>query len=164
VVQYAAEDRFKAHSHRAGYRRLAEIIMSNVVDIPFSALFSPLLKAGVAYIVASTYGRKRVQLSEVVEVLQKIWLLLMQTFMWTCSVYLIFASAFATLLWFASWAGKASNVFGTASLLVATMVGMALALGLAYAKDFTENQLLCRALIFSEGGRRWRCCYSWSPM
>lgn len=146
VVQYAAEDRFKAHSHRAGYRRLAEIIMSNVVDIPFSALFSPLLKAGVAYIVASTYGRKRVQLSEVVEVLQKIWLLLMQTFMWTCSVYLIFASAFATLLWFASWAGKASNVFGTASLLVATMVGMALALGLAYANVMCNLAYVVTAL------------------
>lgn len=146
TVQYAAEDRFKQHSHQAGYRRLAEIIMSNVVDIPFSALFSPLLKAGVAYVVACTYGRKRVLLSEVIDVLQKIWLLLMQTFMWTCSVYLIFASAFATLLWFASWAGKASNVFGTASLVAATMVGLALALGLAHANVMCNLAYVVTAL------------------
>ena len=146
VVQYAAEDRFKQHSHRAGYRRLAEIIMSNVVDIPFSALFSPLLKAGVAYVVASTYGRKRITLSDVVGVLQKIWLLLMQTFMWTCSLYLIFASAFAILLWFASWAGKASNVFGTTSILAATLVGLALALGLAYTNVMCNLSYVVTAL------------------
>lgn len=146
AVEFAAALRFKQHSHRAGYRRLAEIIMSNVVDIPFSALFSPLLKAGVAYVVASTYGRRRIELSDIVDILQKIWLLLMQTFMWTCSVYLTFASAFAALLWFASRADKASNLFGTVSLLAVTVVGLALAAGLAYTNVMCNLAYVVTAL------------------
>jgi len=143
AVEFSAAQRFKQHSHRAGYRRLAEIIMSNVVDIPFSALFSPLLKAGVAYIVAATYGRRRLELAEIVDILQKIWLLLMQTFMWTCSVYLSFATAFAVLLWFAS---KASTLFGSFSLLAATIVGLALAAGLAYANVMCNLAYVVSAL------------------
>lgn len=146
AVELAAAQRFKQHSHRAGYRRLAEIIMSNVVDIPFSALFSPLLKAGVAYVVAATYGRRRLELQEIVDILQRIWLILMQTFMWTCSVYLTFASAFATLLWFASRADKASNLFGTVSLLAAFILGLALALGLAYASVICNLAYVVSAL------------------
>ncbi|XP_024391753.1 uncharacterized protein [Physcomitrium patens] len=131
MVQLAAEQRFKQQSHHSGYRRLAESMMSNLVDIPFSALFSPLLKAGVAYVVASTYTRKRVKLAEILETLQKVWLLLVQTFLWTCSVYITFASAFVTLLWLASRIGEASTMCNNFSLLAAALVGLALAAGLA---------------------------------
>lgn len=143
AVELAAAQRFKQHSHRAGYRRLAEIIMSNVVDIPFSALFSPLLKAGVAFIVAATYGRRRLEIPDIVEVLQKMWLLLMQTFLWTCSVYLTFASAFVALLWFSS---KTSNLFGGFSLLAAAVVGLLLALGLAYSNVMCNLAYVVTAL------------------
>ncbi|XP_024383153.1 uncharacterized protein [Physcomitrium patens] len=148
TVQFAAEQRFKQHSHRAGYRRLAEILMSNMVDIPFSALFSPLLKAGVAYVVAATYSRKRLELEEVVDVLQRIWLLLMQTFMWTCAVFLAFAAAFASLLWFASHTG---SIFGMTTFIVATMVGLVLAAGLAYANVMCNLAYVVTALEGSHG-------------
>ncbi|XP_024372652.1 uncharacterized protein [Physcomitrium patens] len=132
LMQLAAEQRFGQKSHRTGYRRLAEIVMSNVVDIPLSALFSPLLKAGVAYVVASTYIRKRVTLTEVLEIMQKIGVLLVQTFLWTCSVYLTFSSMFAALLWLASRISKASTIFTNASLLAVVFVGLTLVVGLAF--------------------------------
>lgn len=123
-LQWAAEQQL----HQAGYRRLAEIIISSVVDIPFSALFSPLLKASVGYVVAATYARKKLEFAEVLDVLHKSWLLLMQTFAWTCSVYFVFASAFAALLLFASKIDTTST-----SLFVAAVVGLALAAGMALA-------------------------------
>ena len=131
TVQSEAERRFHGQS---GHRRLAEIVMSNVVDIPFSALFSPLLKAGVAYVVATTYGRKKLRLADVFDNLQKTWSLLLQTFLCTFSVYLTFAFAFATVLWFASKINNDSiTFFGTIGLLIATLSGLALAMGLAFA-------------------------------
>lgn len=126
LVQLAAQRRFQSPPHQTGYRKLAEAVMANVIDIPFSALFSPLLKAGVAYVVATTYGRKKLKLADVFDNLQKTWLLLLQTFMWTFSVYLIFALTFATVLRFASSAGSVA-------LLLATLAGLALAAGLAFA-------------------------------
>ena len=145
-VQLVAEQRVHYHSQRAGYRRLAEIIMSNVVDIPFSALFSPLLKAGVAHIVASTYGRRKPKLSDISETLQKIWVRLMQTFAWSCSVYLSFATAFVILLWYASSTGKSSSLVITLGLVGALLVGLALATGFAYTNVMCNLAYVVSAL------------------
>ncbi|KAG0580910.1 hypothetical protein KC19_4G209900 [Ceratodon purpureus] len=131
-VQSSADQRFP--SHQTGYRKLAEAVMATVVDIPLSALFSPLLKAGVAYVVATNYGRKKLKLADVFDNLQKTWSLLLHTFMWTSSVYLTFAITFTTTLWFASRAGSASSTFfSNLALLIATLTILALAAALAFA-------------------------------
>ena len=133
AVQSAVEEKIVHHIHRIGYRRVAEIILSNMVDIPFSALFSPLLRAGVAYIVASTYEGKRPVFSALVAMLHKVWLLLLQTFAWSCLVYLGLAAGLSALLWFALSVGKSSDMILLSGLVAAAFIGATVAIGFAYA-------------------------------
>ncbi|CAM6019660.1 unnamed protein product [Sphagnum balticum] len=108
-------------ANRIALRRVTEILISNIVDIPFTAVFSPLLKAGVAYIVACSYGGKKPTVMEIWRLLQKLWLRLMQTFALSCSIFLAFAAAFAALLMYASRSGNTT----TSSSFIVIVAGIA---------------------------------------
>lgn len=73
----------------------------------------------------------------------------MLTFMWTCLVYLSFATAFASLLWLAS---HTESLFGATIFVVATRVGLILAAGMAYASLMCNLAYVVTAL---EGSHGW---------
>lgn len=129
-LQLKAQAQFGRQLHAASSRRLAETVMSSVMDVPFSAIFSPLLKASVGSVVASTYARKKLKFSEtsILKALRKHTLAIVQTFLWTSAVYFAFASAFTALLGFAN-----GSEIDTVGLVVVSVVGVALAAGMAVA-------------------------------
>jgi hypothetical protein len=155
-------------ANRIALRRVAEILISNIVDIPFTAVFSPLLKAGVAYIVACSYGGKKPTAMEIWRLLQKLWLRLMQTFALSCSIFLAFAAAFAALLMYASRSGNTTTsssfiviVAGTAASAIAAIslcVGfafMSVLCSLAYVVTVLEGlhggEALVKSLYYLRG-------------
>jgi hypothetical protein len=128
-------------ANRIALRRVTEILISNIVDIPFTAVFSPLLKAGVAYIVASSYGGKKPTVMEIWRLLQKLWLRLMQTFALSCSIFLAFAAAFAALLMYASRSGNTT----TSSSFIIIMAGIAASAiaAISLCAGFAFMSILC---------------------
>jgi hypothetical protein len=123
-------------ANRIALRRVTEILISNIVDIPFTAVFSPLLKAGVAYIVACSYGGKKPTVMEIWRLLQKLWLRLMQTFALSCSIFLAFAAAFAALLMYASRSGNTT----TSSSFIVIVAGIA---AISLCAGFAFMSVLC---------------------
>lgn len=134
-LQLAAQARL----HPAGYRRLAEIVTSSIINVPFSALLSPLLKASVSYVVAATYARKKLKWGEIFKSLHKNALVLVQTLLWTCAMSFAFASAIAVLI------GCASG------LVVASVVAVAIAAGMAFASVVSNLAYVVSMLEGSSG-------------
>lgn len=149
-LQLKAQAQFGRQLHAASSRRLAETVMSSVMDVPFSALFSPLLKASVGSVVASTYARKKLKFSEssILKALRKHALAIVQTFLWTCAVYFAFATAFTALLGFVN-----GSEIDTVSLVVVSVVGVALAAGMAVA-NVTCNLAYVVSVLEEVHGRR----------
>jgi len=131
-VEAMAQKNFHNFGNQIVFRRIAEILISNIVNIPFTAIFSPLLKAGVAYIVACTYGGKKPTATEIWEMLQKFWLRLMQTFAWSCSIFLLLAFVFAAILMYASSAGNTSSFVVTVGIAAAVIAAITLCIGFVF--------------------------------
>ncbi len=142
-------------ANRIALRRVTEILISNIVDIPFTAVFSPLLKAGVAYIVACSYGGKKPMVMESWRLLQKLWLRLMQTFALSCSIF--FAAAFAALLMYASRSGNtttsSSFIVIVAGIAASAIAAISLCAGFAFMSVLCSLAYVVTVLEGLHGGK-----------
>jgi hypothetical protein len=69
---------------------------------------------------------------EIWEMLQKFWLRLMQTFAWSCSIFLLLAFVFAAILMYASSAGNTSSFVVTVGIAAAVIAAITLCIGFVF--------------------------------